>query len=192
VADALRVFFLAFYAVGVLVLVLKVLPAAVRNPPPARRPAGLARHLHVVLLPAGFLVPPIVMWLRVGEMPIDATPLRLVGLALGVYAAAMMLSAAATLGRFLVPQPVTVDDHSLVTSGPYRFLRHPAYSGDLALWLGCALGTMNALLLALWPLYLLGARLEAIMEEGILEAHFGAAYRDYAARTGRLVPRLAR
>jgi protein-S-isoprenylcysteine O-methyltransferase Ste14 len=78
------------------------------------------------------------------------------------------------------------------TGGPYRFVRHPAYSGDLALWLGCALGTMNALLLALWPLYLLGARLEAIREEGILEAHFGAAYRDYAARTGRLVPRLAR
>ena len=44
-ASALRLGFLAFYVVSILVLALKVLPAAVRNPPPARRPAGLARHL---------------------------------------------------------------------------------------------------------------------------------------------------
>lgn len=191
-ASALRLGFLAFYVVSILVLVLKVLPAAVRNPPPARRPAGLARHLHVVLLPIGFLVPPLVLWSRRGELAADATALRVLGIALGAYAAVMLLSAATTLGRFLVPQPVTVADHALVTSGPYRFVRHPAYSGDLALWLGAALATMNLILLALWPLYLLGARAEAIVEERVLEAHFGAAYREYSARTGRLVPRLAR
>jgi protein-S-isoprenylcysteine O-methyltransferase Ste14 len=191
-ADALRLFFLAFYGVAVLVLVLKVLPAAIRNPPAARRPAGGVRHLHLALLPAGFLVPPIVLWLRAGELAVDANALRLVGVALGGYAAVMMPMAAATLGRFLVPQPVTVPDHALVTAGPYRLVRHPAYSGDLALWLGAALATMNALLLALWPLYLLATRAEAIAEEGILEAHFGPAYRDYAARTGRLLPRFAR
>lgn len=189
-ADALRLFFLAFYAIAVLVLALKVAPAALRNPPPARRPAGLVRHLHLVLLPVGFLVPPILLWSRVGELPVDVPALRLLGLALGVYAAVMMLSAAATLGRFLVPQPVTVGDHALVTSGPYRLVRHPAYSGDLALWLGAALATMNAVLVGLWPIYLLGARAEAIAEDGLLEAHFGPAYRAWAARTGRLVPRV--
>jgi protein-S-isoprenylcysteine O-methyltransferase Ste14 len=103
----------------------------------------------------------------------------------------MMLWAAATLGRQLVPQAVVFADHALATTGPYALVRHPAYSGDLALWLGAALATLNVALLVLWPAYLLGARAEAGVEEQLLEARFGSAYADYARRTGRFVPRLA-
>ena len=74
---------------------------------------------------------------------------------------------------------------------PFRFLRHPAYSGDLALWLGSALATLNVLLLVLWPLYVLGATMQARVEDGLLEAKFGGEYRRYAARVGRFLPRLS-
>jgi hypothetical protein len=80
---------------------------------------------------------------------------------------------AATLGRFLVPQARVSRDHQLVVDGPFRFLRHPAYSGDLALWLGSALATLNVLLLVLWPFYVLGATMQARVEDGLLEAKFG-------------------
>ena len=88
-----------------------------------------------------------------------------------------------------MPRAVVFPDHALVVRGPYRLVRHPVYSGDLALWLGAALGTLNALLLVLWPLYLLGLSAEASVEEGLLERKFGEAYRDYAARVGRFAPR---
>ena len=186
--DGARTIFLVVYGVVLVVMLIKVLPAAVRNPPPVRRAIGGVRWLPVVLIPIGFVVPPLIMLLRVGELSSPMPGLHVVGIVFAVYAGAMMLSAAATLGRFLVPQAVTLGDHALVTTGPYRFVRHPAYAGDLALWLGAALATANVVLLALWPLYLLGAWAQARVEEELLDAHFGAAYRSYAAHTGRFLP----
>ncbi len=190
-ADALRFVFLGGYAVALVVLLVRVLPLAARIPGSAHRAAGARRWLPAVLLPMGFLVPPAFMLARVGELD-HAWPLvRLAGIGFGLYAAIMMLWAAATLGRQLVPQAVVFADHALATTGPYALVRHPAYSGDLALWLASALATLNLLLLALWPLYVLGARAEAQTEEGLLAARFGATYAGWAERTGRFVPAIA-
>jgi protein-S-isoprenylcysteine O-methyltransferase Ste14 len=189
-ADTLRAAFVAVYGVSLAVMALKVLPAAIRNPTPARRAEGARRWLPVVLVPFGFLVPPTAMLARWGELDVAAPAMRTVGVVVALYGVGLMLAAAATLGRFLVPQAVTQRDHALVTGGPYRFVRHPAYGGDLALWLGAALATANVLLLALWPLYAVGVRAQVGVEEALLDAHFGASYRTWAARTGRLMPRL--
>jgi protein-S-isoprenylcysteine O-methyltransferase len=189
-ADVLRNAFIGFYAIASIVFLVKVLPAAVRHPPPAHGVKDARRHLPLVLVPTAFVIPLVVLLTRIGEWSADAMVMRLVGVALGLYAAAMLLSAAGTLGRFLVPQAVALPDHVLVTRGPYRLLRHPAYSGDLALWLGAALGTANLLLLALWPLYLVAVDAQARLEEQVLDARFGPEYREWAGRTGRFVPRV--
>jgi protein-S-isoprenylcysteine O-methyltransferase Ste14 len=188
--DALRTLFLAVYGVTFAVMVVKVLPAAARNPAPARRASNRQQWLPVALVPLGFLVPPAAMLSRWGELAAPLPAMRLAGVAVALYGIGMMLAAAATLGRFLVPQAVTIADHALVTAGPYRLVRHPAYAGDLALWLGAALATANVVLLALWPLYLLGVRAQTDAEDQVLDAHFGATFRAWAARTGRLLPRL--
>lgn len=78
------------------------------------------------------------------------------------------MGSSATLGRFLVPQAVVVKGHDLVTHGPYRFLRHPVYSGDPALLLGAALGTVNMLLLALWPVSALGTHFRTRQKDALL------------------------
>lgn len=78
-----------------------------------------------------------------------------------------------------------------MTAGPFRLVRHPAYSGDLALWLGAALATVNVVLLVLWPLYVAGAFVETRVEESLLEARFGDAYRRCQRDVGRLAPRLS-
>jgi protein-S-isoprenylcysteine O-methyltransferase Ste14 len=189
-AEALRLFFLAFYAIGVLVLILRVLPLAVRSAPAERRAEGLNLCLPFFLLPVGFLIPPAAMLTRIGEVHAGWSAPRLVGLLLGLYAAMILPWSAATLGRFLVPQARVSRDHQLVVGGPFRFLRHPAYSGDLALWLGSALATLNVLLLLLWPFYVLGATIQSRVEDALLEAKFGEEYRRYATRVGRFVPRL--
>jgi protein-S-isoprenylcysteine O-methyltransferase Ste14 len=190
-AEALRLFFLAFYAIGVLVLMVRVLPLALRSAPAERRAEGANLYLPFLLLPVGFLIPPIAMLTRTGEIEAGWWAVRLVGLLLGVYAAVILPWSASTLGRFLVPQARVSRDHELVVEGPFRFVRHPAYSGDLALWLGSALATLNVLLVVLWPLYVLGATLQSRVEDELLASKFGNDYRRYAARVGRFVPRVS-
>jgi protein-S-isoprenylcysteine O-methyltransferase Ste14 len=94
------------------------------------------------------------------------------------------------LGRFLVHEAAIFPDHTLITSGPYRFVRHPIYSGYLALLLGSGLGMLNVWLLLIWPLSFLAILIQAGAEERLLLSKFGQAYRIYASGTGCLIPRL--
>src|SRR5262245_5566257 len=188
-AQAFRLFFLGFYAISLIVLALRVAPLSLRAAPADRRAQGLTLFLPFVLLPVGFLIPPMAMLTRAGEIDAGWPAVRLLGFLFGAYAAVILPWSASTLGRFLVPQARVSHDHALVVGGPFRFLRHPAYSGDLALWLGSALGTLNVLLLALWPLYLLGATLQSRIEDELLTSRFGEEHRRYAERAGRFLPR---
>ncbi|MDP8932190.1 MAG: isoprenylcysteine carboxylmethyltransferase family protein [Actinomycetota bacterium] len=134
----------------------------------------------------------VVLVTRVGEVAAGWPLLRLIGVGLGVYALLVVPLAVRVLGRQGVPGIGVLRDHALVTSGPYQHVRHPGYSGVVALWLGAALATLNGLLLALWPLLIVGLLKVAREEERLLHAKFGSAYAAYARRTGRFVPRLRR
>ena len=78
-------------------------------------------------------------------------------------------------------------DPELVTSGPYRFVRHPIYTGILIALLGTALATN---LLGLIIVGLLGAYFyySASVEEKNLTATFPTAYPAYRASTKMLIP----
>ncbi len=187
-SEAVRFYFLGFYGISLLVLIVQVLPAAFRAGAGEHRPDDARRYLPAIMLPLAFLVPPGMILLRIGEIHAEWPVVRVLGVLVSVYAIALLPWSAATLGRFLIPQAVVFSDHALVMRGPFRFMRHPAYAGDLALWIGSALGTLNMLLLVLWPLYVLGVSAEARVEEELLEAKFGSEYRAYARRTGRFIP----
>lgn len=80
-------------------------------------------------------------------------------------------------------------DHPLVRGGPYRWLRHPSYSGALLAFYGLGLGLGNAASLAVLAGLVTWAFLRRIrVEEQALHAAFPQAYPAYAARTGRLFP----
>ncbi len=77
----------------------------------------------------------------------------------------------------------------LVQSGPYRFIRHPAYAGFLWMALGISFGYSSLVgLLSALVLLLPGLIHRMIVEEKILINHFGEAYRQYAHTTKRLIP----
>ncbi len=81
--------------------------------------------------------------------------------------------------------------HTLVTHGPYRWVRHPMYTALFVYLLGILLLTANLLIGG----FLLGAFLvtigtRVVKEEAILEEEYGEDYRAYKARTGRFLPRL--
>jgi protein-S-isoprenylcysteine O-methyltransferase Ste14 len=80
--------------------------------------------------------------------------------------------------------------HELVRSGPYRYVRHPIYSGLLLAFLGSALARNDwrgvAALLIVW----LALWRKWRLEERFMRETFGPAYADYAARTPAVIPRV--
>jgi protein-S-isoprenylcysteine O-methyltransferase Ste14 len=97
-----------------------------------------------------------------------------------------------SLGKNLTDTVVTRREHTLVTHGPYRWVRHPFY-GVLFVWaVSLTLLTANWFmsLLALGVLTMLVIRTR--IEEQKLIERFGDDYRAYMSRTGRFLPRLMR
>ena len=116
--------------------------------------------------------------------------LRWAGIAAGAVGGALIVWTMGTLGGNLTDTVVTRKHHTLVTSGPYRWVRHPFYD-SVALWIAAlSLAAANWFLLAggLVTLALLVVRTSA--EEERLIARFGESYRAYMNRTGRFLPRL--
>jgi protein-S-isoprenylcysteine O-methyltransferase Ste14 len=116
------------------------------------------------------------------------------GVALGIGALVLMLggialrlSAIVTLGRFYSRRVRLLDDHQVVTTGPYQLVRHPAYLGVLAGHLGFILVFAHWLPLVVWAaLYLPMVLRRIAVEEPVLFELAG--YADYAERKKRLVP----
>jgi protein-S-isoprenylcysteine O-methyltransferase Ste14 len=79
----------------------------------------------------------------------------------------------------------------LVESGPFAHLRNPLYIGNIALWVGFAI-TAGLLWLAPIVLVLLSFEYHVIVrwEEHLLETRLGEAYRVYAARVPRWIPKI--
>jgi protein-S-isoprenylcysteine O-methyltransferase Ste14 len=115
---------------------------------------------------------------------------RWVGIGMGVVSMLLAYWVFSSLGNNVTPTVVTRTRHSLVTSGPYRWVRHPLYSMGMLAYLGYALIAENWLiaLLAVLGFIILNIRLPK--EEARLIAAFGDEYRAYMQRTGKFLPRL--
>jgi protein-S-isoprenylcysteine O-methyltransferase Ste14 len=112
-----------------------------------------------------------------------------VGFAILVAGLLLRAWAILTLGRFFTPSVQIQTGQRVVESGPYRYVRHPSYTGMLIglIGLGIALDDwLSLLVLALLPLT--GILVRIRYEESVLLDSLGDDYRDYASRTNRLVP----
>ena len=99
--------------------------------------------------------------------------------------------AVAALGRQFTLQVAIVKDHKLIDRGIYGSLRHPAYLGSLASFIGLGLALENWIGLLVVIALPLGAVLYRIsVEEKVLRDHFGMQYEEYCRRTKRLIPRV--
>jgi protein-S-isoprenylcysteine O-methyltransferase Ste14 len=94
-----------------------------------------------------------------------------------------------TLGRYFTFAVMTSPDQPVITSGPYRFVRHPGYTGVILVVLGAGLIAGNWLGLAGWALLVIAPLLYRIhIEENALLSALGDRYAAYAAHHKRLVP----
>lgn len=112
-----------------------------------------------------------------------------VGVAIMWAGLAVRLWSIATLGAAFRTTVEVDADQALVERGPYRWLRHPSYSGLLLVTTGYGVttGAWPALAVAaLGPVAALARRIQ--IEERALTDAMGDTYRDYQRRTKRLVP----
>jgi protein-S-isoprenylcysteine O-methyltransferase Ste14 len=94
-----------------------------------------------------------------------------------------------TLGRYFTFTVMTSTNQPVITSGPYRFVRHPGYTGVLLVVIGAGLVNGNWAGLAGWTLLVLLPLLYRIhVEENALLVALGDRYREYAAHHKRLLP----
>jgi protein-S-isoprenylcysteine O-methyltransferase Ste14 len=134
-----------------------------------------------------FMIDPALMaW---SSIPLTAGA-RWTGVALTVVTAVLLMWTLRSLGPNLTDTVVTRAAHTLVTSGPYRWVRHPFYD-CMALFV-----VSIALTMANWFVMVAGAVMFTLLairsrtEEDKLLERFGEPYRAYRSATGRFLPRL--
>lgn len=95
------------------------------------------------------------------------------------------------IGSNISETVLTKQDHQLVTSGPYKYIRHPLYTTGILLILSLGAISENWVLLLLAPITFLIFRLVVIpKEEKRLIEKFGENYTTYRKTTGALLPKI--
>jgi protein-S-isoprenylcysteine O-methyltransferase Ste14 len=117
--------------------------------------------------------------------------LRWSGVAVLGVAAALLLWTLHSLGPNLTDTVVTRQAHTLVTRGPYRWVRHPFYDSAGLMVLGVALMAANWFLMLGGLVFMILIVIRTRTEEDKLLARFGDSYRTYMMQTGRFLPHVS-
>jgi protein-S-isoprenylcysteine O-methyltransferase Ste14 len=147
------------------------------------RPTALVSAIGVI---AYLWDPSSMTWSSIG-LPMR---LRWAGIGLCALGGALLLWAFRRLGNNLTDTVVTRRAHTLVTGGPYRFVRHPFYDSVALFVAGIAIAAANWFIMAAGGVAIALLVVRTRIEEEKLLARFGDSYRAYVARTGRFLPKL--
>jgi protein-S-isoprenylcysteine O-methyltransferase Ste14 len=131
-----------------------------------------------------FLLP---LWSLWFHLPFPSL-IRWVGVILGISSLPLIIWIHRTLGRYYAAELRLIDEHAIITTGPYSRVRHPMYTVFILITLSILLVIANLFvtifaLLIIIMLYPISKR-----EEQMLITQFGDQYHDYMQRTGRFLP----
>lgn len=132
------------------------------------------------------------IWPSIASWAALALPVwaRWTGVALSILSLPLIWWVQRSLGSNFSTTLHVRDEHTLITQGPYRWVRHPMYTVLFVQLVGVLLLTANGFiggvpLLAF--LFIVARRLQK--EEATMSEKFGEQYRRYMQRTGRFLPR---
>ena len=133
------------------------------------------------------LILPVDTPVKTFDLPANNT-LAIVGEGMVVISILLLYWGHKTIGN---QWPVVKDmkNYSMVTTGPYKYVRHPIYLSFFLFTIGKSMVFANLLLLIIIP-SLIMLYVHTLMEEQKLAKKFGKSYLDYMGRTGRFVPYL--
>ena len=94
-----------------------------------------------------------------------------------------------TLKRYFTTNVAILEGHKIIKTGIYKYIRHPAYLGDIVSFLGLALAFSSwiSFLLIFIPVTAIFIYRIKIEEQVLIEA-FGHEYLEYSRKTARLIP----
>ncbi len=119
----------------------------------------------------------------------NRTAIFYLGISLMLAGLAFRFYAMSVLGRFFTYDVAVHVGQTVVEAGPYRYIRHPSYTGALITLVGLGLALGNwAGLLALLACTGAGYSYRISVEEAALVRALGEPYREYMRRTRRLIP----
>jgi protein-S-isoprenylcysteine O-methyltransferase Ste14 len=191
--DPFRIALVTIFCLTIVVVAYHRLQAAKSGERISRREEGLLLAVALRLAGLGlwaatlvYLVDP--AWMEWAQVALPG-PVRWSGAVVGSLGCALMVWTLVNLGRNLTDTVVTRVHATLVTTGPYRWVRHPFYCAVALLMLAVTLLTANGFigLSAVAVLVMLVVRTPK--EEQKLIEKFGDDYRAYMASTGRLWPK---
>ena len=189
--NTFEIVFLIGFVVGS--VVRKVYTAKSRGMKASKKSSNVLDMILVATAGIGLIVPLLYLlspWLDFANYALPE-PSGCVGTVVFAGAIVLLWRSHADLGRNWSPTLRITGQHSLVTHGVYRRMRHPMYTAHL-LW-AIAQGLMLANWLAGWAFLVLSIPLYVVRiprEERMMLERFGAEYREYMSRTGRLIPRI--
>ncbi len=106
-----------------------------------------------------------------------------------VLAGTLSWTSARSLGRQWRIEAGLNPDHELVTSGPYRLVRHPIYTSMLFLLVGTGLMvTPLPMLLLSVAVFMFGTEIRVRIEDRLLAARFGDRFQQYKSRVAAYIP----
>jgi protein-S-isoprenylcysteine O-methyltransferase Ste14 len=159
-----------------------------------KRQEGIASKVSGVLGMIGFISVIVFVispsWLAFAGLPFPIW-LRWTGIALALTGFALLQWAQVTLGKNWSDTPRMMKEQTLITSGPYQFIRHPIYTAFVLILSSTILISANWLIGLTW----IGMTIMEVIsrigfEESLMLEYFGDQYREYMKKTGRLLPRL--
>jgi protein-S-isoprenylcysteine O-methyltransferase Ste14 len=131
------------------------------------------------------LAPELLAWAALPFSPL----LRGLGLALALAALALFIWVHQHLGSNFSVRLRIADGHTLIVTGPYRFVRHPMYSAFFLLHVAAFLMTANWFIGLTWTAGVVVVILLRIRrEEAMMLETFGEEYGEYMRRSGLLLP----
>ena len=127
----------------------------------------------------------------IGRIHTGTNLIASLGLAMLIAGIVIRWSAVHTLGKYFTGTVLIKNDHRLIRSGLYKYLRHPAYTGALVAHLGLGLSFSNwfSIVLSSAP-YVMAALYRIHVEERALGEAFGDEYLNYSRSTKRLIPKI--
>lgn len=139
------------------------------------------------LSPLVYLINPYWMgWSKLG-LPEWA---RWLGVIIGILCVIGIYWLFSSIGSGITPTSATRKQHTLVTSGPYRWVRHPLYTVGSSMFVAFGMMADNWFIAGLGILTFILMAIRTPKEEANLIEKFGDEYREYMKRTGRFLPKL--
>jgi protein-S-isoprenylcysteine O-methyltransferase len=152
------------------------------------RDRGSLLVLWIVIAVSIFLAVQMV-WLVPGATVRSPVPFYIFGFILFLFGLALRWFSIGWLGRHFTVNVAVSPEQKVVDSGPYRYIRHPSYTGALLAFVGfgCCLCNWLSILFLTVPIMAAFLWRIHVEEKALLEA-LGDNYADYMGRTSRLVP----